>query len=296
MAWLRLLRIAALPSALSNILIGYLLVHQSWQPPIALAWLLLSSACLYCAGMVLNDVYDLKVDQKERPSRPLPSGAISVSVATKVGFGLLIGGVILALLASVYSFGIAIILGILVFLYDGPLKKTMLGPLTMGSCRTLNILLGASTAGSIPTSVIFYAIAIGVFVSGITWLARREAQETQSAATLWPGSTLMVLGMLLVGFAAWQFLGDGSTSSRFSRFFPVAFGFICLPIFRRMVLAIATASSQSVQTTVVTSLRSLIVFDACMGLLVENGRPVYSIVILSLLVASSLLGRFTKLT
>ncbi len=296
MAWLRLFRIAALPSALSNVLIGYLLAHQNWQPSMPLVWLLLSSAGLYCSGMVLNDVFDVEIDRQERPSRPLPSGAISLSLARNVGFGLLIGGVIIASLASNTSLCVAVILATLVFLYDGPLKRTIIAPLTMGSCRTLNILLGASTAVTIPTLAIWYAVAIGVFVAGITWLAKREAATSQSASTLWPGSILMVVGMLLIGFSASGVLWNESADAKLTRFSLLAFGFLCLPILRRLVLAISTASSSAVQATVITSLRSLIVFDACMGLLIENGRPIYSIVLLGLLASSWLLGRFTKLT
>jgi 4-hydroxybenzoate polyprenyltransferase len=302
MAWLRLLRIAALPSALSNILIGYLLAHQSWQPAMPLVWLLLSSACLYLAGMVLNDVFDIEVDRKERPSRPLPSGAVSLSLARNVGFGLLAAGVLLAATVSTTSLFVAGLLATMVLLYDGPLKKTLVGPLTMGSCRSLNILLGASSAAAIPSIVVWYAIAIGVFVAGITWLAKREAAESQSAATLWPGSLLMVAGMLLIGCSAASVLWNDSDLSneivdpKFARIFPVALGFLCLPILRRLAMAVSTASASAVQAAVITSLRSLIIFDACTALLVETGRPVFSIVMLGLLAASWLLGRYTKLT
>jgi 4-hydroxybenzoate polyprenyltransferase len=296
MAWLRLLRIAALPSALSNILIGYLLAHQSWQPSMPLVWLLVSSACLYLAGMVLNDVFDVEVDRKERPSRPIPSNAVSLSLARNVGYGLLAGGVLFAALASISSLGIAVLIATLVFLYDGPLKRTVFAPMTMGSCRTLNILLGASTAAAIPSDVISYAVAIGVFVAGITWLAKREAAESQSNSNLIPGSVLMIGGMLTMCYVAWSSASREIANPKFARFFPLAFGFLCLPIVRRLALALSTRSGKAVQTTVITSLKSLIIFDACMALLIENGRPVYSIVLLALLGASWLLGRVTKLT
>ena len=34
-------------------------------------------ALFYTAGMILNDVLDDDVDRRERPERPLPSGAVS---------------------------------------------------------------------------------------------------------------------------------------------------------------------------------------------------------------------------
>ena len=296
MAWLKLLRIAALPSALANVLIGFLLAHASWQPTIPLVCLLLSSACLYLAGMVLNDVFDVEIDHQQRPSRPLPSDAISISLARNVGFGLLVFGPFFAIFASTTSLLIAVALATTVYLYDGPLKRTVFAPVVMGSCRTLNILLGASTAVSIPGVVIWYAIAIGVFVAGITLLAKREAEETQSVSQLIPGSALMFGGMLAMSYTAWTFAADNVVSPKLARSLPLAIGFICLPILRRLALALSTASGPAVQATVITSLRSLIIFDACMALLIENGRPVYSIAMLTLLGASWLLGRVTKLT
>lgn len=296
MAWLRLFRIAALPSALANILIGFLLANGSWQPALPLVWLLLASACLYLAGMVLNDVFDIEVDRKERPNRPLPSEAISVRAARSVGFGLLVLGIALAGLASLVSCFFAVGIAILVFLYDGPLKRTVFAPFVMGSCRTMNILLGASTVASIPQVAIWYAAAIGVFIAGVTLLAKREAAESQSASLLLPGGGLMAVGMLSIVYSAWKFASSGMVNPRVAQVLPLAIGFICLPIFRRLTLAISTASGKAVQATVITSLRSLIIFDACMALLIETGRPAYSIVILSLVGASWLLGRITKLT
>ena len=294
MAWLKLFRIAALPSALANVLIGFLLANKSWQPTMSLAWLLLASACLYLAGMVLNDVFDVEVDRKERPSRPLPSGAISLSAASSVGFGLLMLGIVFAGLASMISLCFAVAIAVAVYLYDGPLKRTVIAPVIMGSCRTLNILLGASSAGVFPAVAIWYAVAIGVFITGVTLLAKREAAKSQSATLLIPGGALMTAGLLGVVYTALKFAD--AVNPNVAQILPLAIGFICLPILRRLALAIATASGQAVQATVITSLRSLIIFDASMAMLIGNGSPVHSIIILTLLGASWLLGRATKLT
>jgi 4-hydroxybenzoate polyprenyltransferase len=296
MAWLKLFRIAALPSALSNVLIGFLLANETWQPAMSLTWLLLASACLYSAGMVLNDVFDIDVDQKDRSSRPLPSGKVGLKAATTVGFALLIAGPLFASLVSSSSLCVAVILAFAVYLYDGPLKRTAAAPAVMGSCRTLNILLGASIAASIPAVAIWYAIAIGIFVTGFTTLARNEAKENQTLSQLIPGSLVMIAGLGKIIFVAWRFGQVENTDPTYARLLPVGIGFICLPILRRLALALSTTTGAAVQTTVITSLRSLIVLDACMALLVTNGRPICSIVILSLLGLSTILGRLTKLT
>ena len=245
--------------------------------------------------MILNDVFDFEVDKTQRPNSPLPAGDISINAAALVGLVLMLGGTIIAALASSFSLYVAAALAVAVFLYDGPLKRTPLAPILMGLCRTTNILLGASTAATIPPVVWCYAGAIGIFVAGITWLARRESEKTQSLTQLTPGSISMVSGILLIVYVSWKFASLGD-SPHIPQVLPLAIAFISLPILRRLAVAWSTASGAAVQATVITSLRSLIIFDAAMSLLVENGRPVFSIAILCLLGVSWILGRSIRIT
>src|SRR5205823_6895168 len=76
--WLRLMRLPNVFTAIADVMMGYLFVHRSVAEPGKLACLIGASAALYIAGMVLNDVFDLKTDAVERPFRPLPSGQISL--------------------------------------------------------------------------------------------------------------------------------------------------------------------------------------------------------------------------
>ena len=55
------------------------------------------------AARVLNDVFDLEIDRKERPERPLPSGLVSRSAAARFGFALLAGGIAASIAASFFS-------------------------------------------------------------------------------------------------------------------------------------------------------------------------------------------------
>ena len=238
MPWLRLLRIPNLPSAVSNILMAYLLVNQTWTPVLPLVLLIVASAAMYSAGMILNDVFDFEIDLEQRPERPIPSGAISKSLAASVGFTLLIGGVSIASLCGA-SFGagsswawrtgiLATILAVCIVLYDGPLKRTVLAPFLMGGCRTLNILMGASTfvglgkseegiaatgvgtgiegAGlgmlannellGLPLLVWWIAIAIGGLIAGATLLGRNEAAKAQNRFSLVFGALLVTVSLI----------------------------------------------------------------------------------------------------
>ncbi len=87
--YVQLLRLPNLFTAMADVAMGFLFVRASWAwnpAPINLrpigAWVLallaLASALLYAAGVVLNDVFDLERDRRERPERPLPSGRVSL--------------------------------------------------------------------------------------------------------------------------------------------------------------------------------------------------------------------------
>ena len=181
LAWWQLLRAANVFTAASNILAGFLIVQHDWQPAGALAALVASSACLYLAGMVLNDFFDAEIDAAERPERPLPSGRIARSTAGAVGWSLLAIGVAIGWVISrqfeIIAPGlIASLLAIAVVQYDGGLKKTRFGPLAMGWCRVLNVLLGASIAADLSHQPLAfgYALLVGAYTVGLTYVARSE--------------------------------------------------------------------------------------------------------------------------
>ena len=94
MDYLRLLRISNVFTAIADVGMGFLFVHHTLQPAAVFGCLAAASALLYSAGMVLNDVWDVQQDRRERPDRPIPSGRIPLAEARRIGFGLLISGII----------------------------------------------------------------------------------------------------------------------------------------------------------------------------------------------------------
>ena len=340
MPWLRLLRIPNLPTAVSNILMAYLLVHQSWTPVIPLLLLVLASAAMYSAGMILNDVFDYQIDLKQRPQRPLPSGAISMSAAQSGGFSLLIGGVIIASLCgcvfgpvtgSWRTGAFAVLLATFIFLYDGPLKRTALAPFLMGGCRTLNILMGASTfvgisktataagAGGPPVGGDFggatlelfsnnqllgmpllvwwwIAIAIGGLIAGATLLGRNEAAQEQNRASLIVAGLIVLASLIGLACAVYcptsVLPGSFQVSETQKTIFPMFIAFMSLTILRRVFVAVATATPKSIQLGVVSVLRSLIILDAAVCYLAMPHQIIYALVVLSLLIPNMWLGRY----
>jgi 4-hydroxybenzoate polyprenyltransferase len=190
-SYLELMRVPNVFTAMADVVMGFLFVQAGpqWQPThwdfATLATLIAASSLLYIAGMVLNDAFDVDIDRQERPERPIPSGRISLASASRLGWRLLVLGVAVGACAVFFtghlrSGVVAAILATAILLYDAWLKRTPLGPVAMGACRTLNVMLGMSAVEvSLHAEYWIVAGAIGVYVAGLTWFARKEAGERE---------------------------------------------------------------------------------------------------------------------
>lgn len=264
----QLVRLPNLPTAAADLTLAALATGALPGREAAFVVLVLASSCLYLAGMVLNDVFDAEVDRRERPERPIPSGRVSRRRAAWLGGGLLAAGVALAALVGwmLWQSGqatgmlgpplLAALLAGAILLYDGWLKHTPLGPLAMGSCRFLNVLLGVSLSGSLAWPLgAHLALVVGLYIVGVTWFARTEAATSNRAALA--GAASVMLAALLLALP----LAVHVPPQRVSPLFPyllVGLGFFLgLPI-RRAVRAPAPAR---VQSAVKRSLMGLILLD-----------------------------------
>jgi len=207
-AWCQLSRIGLVLSAPSNILLGAFLARDwaAW-PAGPLLLLCLSSVCLYLSGMVLNDWFDREADARERPSRPIPSGRIRAKSALLAGavlmsLGIALAGAVSLLLWCPLAVTASAIISVLVLLYNGVAKSGPLGPLVMGGCRAMNVLLGATIAADLPGRwPVLGALAVGVYVMGVTLIARYEAEKVPAWAVhagtaLFLGPILVMMGMV----------------------------------------------------------------------------------------------------
>ena len=168
--------------------------------------LIAASAALYSGGMVLNDFFDRNVDARERPERPIPSGQISPGLAALLGGGLLFSGIALSAAHGRVPAEVAVALALSILLYDAGLKGTLLGPLVMGSCRFLNVLLGMSVLW--PEGALWLApVAMGTLTLLITVLSRDEVAGGGVERTRW-------IVLLLAGLGAFVAAGVGVLSAR----------------------------------------------------------------------------------
>ena len=186
-AWLELTRGANLPTVWSNVLVGWLLAVAFGANLDAgsfpqLGWALLGGSLLYTAGMFLNDAADAAWDAAHRRERPVPSGRVSARAAALAGGALLLLGVAACHLASPAAGVAGLVLASLVLAYTRWHKtRPAAAPWLMGACRALLPLVGflANPPDLTPPAalslLLAHALALGLFTSGISLLARHEA-------------------------------------------------------------------------------------------------------------------------
>lgn len=191
-ALLKLMRISAWPTLLSNVLAAWWLTENASgrsAAPGLLPLLLLTGTCFYLAGMVLNDFFDVGIDARERPERPIPSGAVSRTEAGLFGFFLLFCGLIgteicVAETESMLLRGVGWILAALIVGYDAFIKRIpVIGAAAMGCCRFFMILFVIVAVGAL-THV---PEAAGHFGHISPWLAMpHRPWETELMRLSWP--------------------------------------------------------------------------------------------------------------
>ncbi len=294
-AYLQLLRLPAVFTAMADIFLGFMLTHRGFQPWDKFAGLLAASSCLYFAGMVFNDVFDVKQDAQERPNRPIPSGRVPAWSAVLLGVILMAAGVGAASQVAPWSLFIAGCLVPAILGYDVILKRTPLGPLGMGICRFLNVMLGASDYGWY-AKVHFWgnpqitcAIALGLYIIGVTWFARTEAKH--SSRWQLGGALLVSLG----GIGVLARLVNYRLAEARQEIVYLMLGMIAVNVSFRAVSAIADPAPQRVQPMIKLMLLSYVMLCATL-VYWHTGDGQLALITACLVVPALLLGKLIPMT
>ncbi len=182
--------------------------------------LTISSIFLYIAGMITNDLFDVKKDKLENSTRPLVLGKISKSTATilsVVFFGL---GIFLTLLInSISTLVISLFLVMLIISYNAKIKNGFFRPYLMGSIRATNIIFGASTFFNFYFFFNFYdlfvanfnlillSLAVFIHTFTLTWLSKFETKPESDRVNMplnfkniYKKYLLILIAIFLLGF------------------------------------------------------------------------------------------------
>ena len=136
--------------------------------------LCLATFGLYGGGVVFNDVMDASLDKIERPERPIPSGVISPTQAIVLGSYLLLVGILAAFTVGRITGFLALGIAFTALVYDKWGKHLAWGPVNMGLCRGLNLLMGISIV--LPALIKYWWLGIVpvIFIAAVTMISRGE--------------------------------------------------------------------------------------------------------------------------
>jgi 4-hydroxybenzoate polyprenyltransferase len=190
---LKLVRAPAGITAISNI-VAAATIASNGQLNASLILLITSSILFYYSGMTLNDCFDFKEDSIERPSRPIPSGELSLKSAWIFGASMMLGGLVLAFLHSQTAGIIGLCLGAVIVLYNGLIKNGFAGSVCMASCRYFNWVLGATFVGLAGQNWLM-ALPIFFYIIGLTYLSKQETHGENKNAVFFCAFMLLLTAL-----------------------------------------------------------------------------------------------------
>jgi 4-hydroxybenzoate polyprenyltransferase len=290
LAYAQLLRLPNVFSAVADVLLASCAVGLITQQPTTMVLFCLASACLYLAGMAWNDYFDRHEDAKTRPNRPIPSGRIRPVVAWWLGVVLAATGLLLQLAAVGFDYQrLPFLLGcglaVLILLYDSFFKHNWLGPVAMGGCRFLNVLIPLSIV-ELQLPAYHLAGVVGLYIVGVTWFARTEETTSRRAMLI---TATVVMTLAIVGLGTLLPLHQDVNFP----FFPYLLVAFCFFVGSKVVAAIREPSPKFVQVAIKRCVLGLILLDAVLAT-VYLGWPGFAIALL--LLPAFLLGRWVYST
>ncbi|WP_216641575.1 UbiA-like protein EboC [Pedobacter ginsengisoli] len=277
LGYIRLMRPANVVTSVADVLAGIAIAGafsiSSWnslQLPVIL--LCISTIGLYSGGIIFNDVFDADLDKVERPERPIPSGLISKKAATIFGAVFFFIGIAAANLFGTTTSVIAVSIMIACLTYNKWAKHhSILGPLNMGFCRGLNLLLGVSIISSQVQQWWFLALVPIIYIASITMISRGEVHG---------GSKKMLyFAALLYAVVIASILFFATTRGGL----PITLAFIipfALMIFIPLLKAIKNPIGPNIGKAVKSGVIALILMNAAWASVFADWKVALSIVIL----------------
>ena len=292
MAFLRLMRPANIVTSIADVLAGISITgfftRQAMDPAklLSVFLLCLATSGLYGGGVVFNDIFDAELDAVERPERPIPSGAVSLQNAAMLGSILFLVGITSAFLVNVLAGLIAVTIVLAALIYDKWGKhQSFIGPLNMGICRGLNLLLGMSILASSMWNYWFLTFIPVIYIASITMISRGEVHGG-NRGLLYAASFLYLVVTGCIFYFAWI-----KQTISVTVLFLLIFGWM---IFRPLVAAMSHPSGINIGKSVKAGVIALIVMDASLAAAFGSVYP--ALVILFLLPFSIWLSRLFAVT
>jgi len=147
------------------VILSMCLAFNGFPPLNLIVYGFLSGFLLTASSMVINDLYDVKVDLINAPHRPLPKGLISRSGAAVYGFLLSLLGLFSSLQINFTCFLIALISFAVSFLYNAKFKVYgLMGNFMVSFCVAVPFIFGGFSVNS-PSSLLLYIFSFAAFLA-----------------------------------------------------------------------------------------------------------------------------------
>ncbi|MEJ7840443.1 MAG: UbiA family prenyltransferase [Rubrobacter sp.] len=204
--YLALARVSNSPTVVTNVMAAAALAGAA-GPGTDVALLTVAMVAFYTAGMFLNDLCDHAIDRRQRPDRPLPSGAVSQAEVAVVAAALFVAGEALLLRVGAAPFWSGLVLVATIVVYDLWHKTNPLSPVLMAATRVLvyaTVFLAFSPDDYGSLAVV--GGLLGVYIVGLTYVAKSEAGPR--LANYWPVAALLAPVVYLASQtrSAWMLL------------------------------------------------------------------------------------------
>jgi len=262
--YVRMMRPANIVTSVADVLAGVAiagyftnlpLVTNSFYPVVLLC---LSTMGLYGGGIVFNDVFDAELDKIERPERAIPSGIVTVKQATIFGIILLLWGIGYGYAHSPQSGLIAVFIAFFALLYNRISKHNpFFGPLNMGVCRGLNLLLGISVVTGALVQWYYLAAVPVLYIFSITMISRGEVHGGNKR-NLYTGASLYLIVIFAIHFIS-SHQGIQPHNMLYTLLFLVPFAWM---IFKPLTVAIKDPIGKNIGKAVKAGVISVILMDA----------------------------------
>lgn len=224
------LRIANLPSVLSNTLTGAILaalLHEHRDASgLPLAWI--CAACLYFSGNLLNDWADRAWDAVHRPERALPEGLFQPRSFLLGGILLTLSAWIIAGCVSLPALAVSIVITSFILLYTWLHKRSSWSVIPMALCRALLPVLGFSFTTEHGYRIEWLpviSLMLFAYLVMLSLRARAESKiESNEGSGRWSALGLLLPPTILIAF----WLIEARTSASLSLFL-LFVGLACIP-------------------------------------------------------------------
>lgn len=257
--YLQLLRIPGIFTAISNVVMGFLVSQISTDNQILLLPLVVSSGLLYSSGMVLNDYFDYQIDKTQRPTRPIPSGKIRRQSALILGIIFLSGANIAGFFVSIQAVLLTVTISGLILLYSMKIKHiAIIGIFALCLIRVLNVYLGFTAIG-FSLNLALVPLPLAFLVASIGVLSRVETESVTSKTT--------ILNLILIGLSVISLLMVASQNEKYDylMFFSLFIGLISFS-----VLKFNKKTSTAIQNKITHQLLSIIFLDVTLIAVFSN--------------------------